>query len=191
MHSLAYSFISLDWIDTCRLAMATNRSRKTIQQQIGAVNSGTDSVDEAGEGHALTEDDWAILDGLERVGEQLPSRGSDGSLPAWGGMDFRVMTSEQQTVYLVGSLTKVAVEGALVLESEGSDYEDTLSSFAKLLHDLDKGVHVPLDLQEVREHEVMDKIWHLSEEASGTRQEILRAAENNISALAVELQTAR
>ena len=98
---------------------------------------------------------------------------------------------EQQTVYLVGSLTKVAVEGALVLESEGSSEEETLTFYSELLHQLDNGVHVPMDLKEMREQEVTDRCIHLAWEANGTRQEILRAAENDISALAVELQTAR
>ena len=171
--------------------MAMHRSRKTIEQQVSAVYSGTDSVEEELEGPELTEHQQLFLDSLEHVGERLPSRGTDGSLPAWGGMDFREMTEEQQAVYLVGSLTKVAVEGACVLESPGSDYEETLMTFASLLHDLDKGVHVPLDLKDQREQELMDKLYHLSGELNGTRQEILRAAENNIPALAVELKTAR
>ena len=192
LDTLAYSFSMPDCIhDTRRLAMATNRSRKTMLQQVVEVNSGTDSVEEVGGVQDLSKDPWTILDVLDRVGEELPRRGSDGSLPAWGEMDFRVMTAEQQTVYLVGSLTKVAVEGACALESPGSDYEETLMTFASLLHDLDKGVHVPLDLKEQREQELMDKLYHLSGELNGTRQEILRAAENNISALAVELKTAR
>ena len=174
--------------------MATQRNRTAMKEKVGVTSqrhSGTDSADESGEGQTLTEEQWTILDRLERVGERLPSRASDGSLPAWGGMDFRDMTPEQQTVYLVGSLTKVAGEGALVLESEGSDYEQTLTSFSDLLHDLDRGVHVPLDLKDQREQELMDRCYHLSEEAKGTRREIMMAAENNISALAVELQTTK
>ena len=171
--------------------MAMHRSRKTIEQQVSAVYSGTDSVEEVMEGPELTEHQQLFLDSLEHVGERLPSRGIDGSLPAWGGMDFTEMTEEQQAVYLVGSLTKVAAEGAVLLESEGSDFEGTLTSFCKLLHDLDNAVHVPLDLKDLREQELMDKCYRLSEEANGTRNEVMKAAENNISALAVELQTAR
>ncbi len=178
---------------TCRLAMATLRSRKTVQQHVVEFNSGTDSVEELQDDNeqALTESQWLFLDGLEHIGKQLPSRGSDGSLPAWGGMDFKEMTPEQQTVYLVGSMTKVAAEGAVILDSEGSDYEETLIFYSKLLHDLDNGVHVPVDMKDLREQEFMDKCHHLSEQANGTRLEIMTAAENNISALAVELQTAR
>ena len=171
--------------------MATNRVRKTMQQQVGGVTSGTDSADGPGQDQELSDDQWVILEQLEHVGERLPSRRRDGSLPAWGGMDWREMTSEQQIVYLVGSLTKVAVEGAQVLESAGSNYEQTLTFYSELLHELDKGVNVPMDLKDVREQEVMDRCSGLAEEANGSRQEILWAAENNISALAVELQTAR
>ena len=171
--------------------MAMDRTRKTIQEQVGALNNGTDSVEEVVEGDGLTEDQQVFLQSLEHVGERLPSRGRDGCLPAWGGMDFTDMTAEQQAVYLVGSLTKVAAEGAIVLESEGSDYEETVIAYSKLLHELDRAAHAPLDLKDEREQDVMDKIYHLSEEANGTRQEIMTAAENNISALAIELQTSR
>ena len=108
-----------------------------------------------------------------------------------GGMDFRDMTAEQQTVYLVGSLTKVAVECAVVIEEEGADQDNSIMSFSDMLHELDKAVHVPLDLKDVREQEFGDRCIAMVEEVNGTRQEILKNAENNIFALAVELQTAR
>ncbi len=101
------------------------------------------------------------------------------------------MTIEQQAVYLVGSLTKVAVECALVIDEGGKDYDDSMISFSDILHDLDNAVHVPLDLKDLRVQEFMDRCIALVEEHNGTRQEILKNAENNISALAVELQTTR
>jgi hypothetical protein len=79
----------LTGVDMCRLAMATHRSRKKMQQQVVGVNSGTDSVDEQEQEQEeegdLTLEQWQFLDGLDSVGERLPTRGSDGSLPAWGG----------------------------------------------------------------------------------------------------------
>ena len=183
--------------DMCRLAMAAHRSRKTMQQQVGGLNSGTDSVDEQEQEEEqeqegdLTPEQWHFLDGLDRVGERLPTRGRDGSLPAWGGMDFREMTVEQQTVYLVSSLTKVAVECALVIDEEGADQDDSIMSFTDMLHELDNAVHVPLGLKDVREQEFGDRCIAMVEEINGTRKEVMKNAENNISALAVELQTAR
>jgi hypothetical protein len=69
--------------------MAMHRSKKTIEQQVSAVYSGTDSVEEVMEGPELTEHQQLFLDSLEHVGERLPSRGIDGSLPAWGGWTSR------------------------------------------------------------------------------------------------------
>ena len=70
--------------------MATNRSKKTMQEHIVEGNSGSDSVEELldeeehDEEQPLTDDQWRFLDGLERVGERLPRRGRDGTLPTWG-----------------------------------------------------------------------------------------------------------
>ena len=88
-------------------------------------------------------------------------------------------------------MTKVAIECALGIDEEGSHYEDNIMSFSDILHELDNVVHVPLDLANQRGQEFMDKCCALVEELNGTRQEILKNAENNISTLAIELQTTR
>ena len=51
--------------DMYRLAMATHRNKKTMQQQVGGLNNGTDSVDE--QDGDFTEEQWHFLDGLERI----------------------------------------------------------------------------------------------------------------------------
>ena len=181
--------------------MATGRSRQKLvdavegitTEEVAGEDSDTDSNTEEGQ---LTMDQVLKLQHLDAQLQRLPSSNRDGTVPAWGSLDYVVLTEEQRTVLTATTMTMLAGETSSILEEKarakpGWVHPAVIERAQAYLKALDTSLHIPEDLKADRQEEIAQKSVEMLSRPQAGREEMVRAAQRQAAAMARDWLTTR